>query len=196
MNVIAQRYYEKSEGEVELQWADVEQAALNVISGMKADNFVPDIIISIARSGLIPASLISYSLGNKELYVIKIDFSIEQRAGRDQELRHHPKISQELAKDIEGLKVLVVDEMVVSGSTLKLVADYLKMKHPLQVRYAVLYKQPWTEFEPNYFGEEVRAWPIFPWKRLNGRGEHANDPRLLASGGGAQIKKEYVGEKV
>lgn len=166
MNVIAQQYYEKSEGEVELSWKDVEQAALNIIIRMRRDGFVPDIIISIARSGLIPASLISYSVGNKELYVIKVDFSKTQRVGSDQDMRDKPKISQELVKDVEGLKVLVVDEMVVSGTTLKLVSEYLEMKNPAQVKYAVLYRQPWAEFTPDYYGEEIRAWPVFPWKRL------------------------------
>jgi len=166
MNAIAQQHYNKSEGEVHLSWRDVEDAAYKIVHEMKVQNFEPDIIISIARSGLIPASLISYALGNKELYVIKVDFSTKQKVGKEQELRKSPKISQELSKDIEGLKVLVVDEMVVSGSTLKVVRDYLGMKSPAEVRYSVLYKQPWAEFRPDYFGEEIRQWPIFPWKRL------------------------------
>lgn len=166
MNKIVKEYYEQSEGEVELSWEDVEQAAYAIIRQMNADAFEPDVIISIARSGLIPASLISYALGNKELYVIKIDFSKSQKISHQQDMRDLPKITQALEKDVEGLKVLVVDEMVVSGSTLKMVSDYMGMKHPAQVKYAVLYKQPWSQFSPDYFGEEVRYWPIFPWKRL------------------------------
>lgn len=165
-NIVAKDFYEKSEGQVDLQWTDVEVAAKKIIDQMKADEFVPDIIISIARSGLIPASLISYALGNKELYVIKVDFSKNQKLSHRQDLREKPKISQEISKDVEGLKVLVIDEMVVSGETLKLVSSYLGMKNPAVAKYAVLYKQPWSQFEPDYFGEEVRAWPVFPWKRL------------------------------
>lgn len=166
MNQIVKEYYNKSEGTIQLSWEDVEDAARNVIEQMSKDNFVPDVIISIARSGLIPASLISYVMGNKELYVIKIDFSKSQKISYRQDMREKPKISQELSKDIEGLRVLVVDEMVVSGETLKLVSDYMSMKHPLEVKYCVLYKQPWTQFIPDYFGNEVREWPVFPWKRL------------------------------
>lgn len=168
MNAIVEKYYNKSEGEVHLSWEDVEDAAKKIIHDMKLNNFEPDIIISIARSGLIPASLISYALGNKELYVVKIDFSKTQQMSKRQDMRDKPKISQELSKDIEGLNVLVVDEMVVSGTTLKLMNDYLQMKSPKDVKYCVLYKQPWTEFSPDYCGQEIRQWPIFPWKRLNG----------------------------
>ncbi len=166
MNSVAEEYYNKSEGEVHLCWHDVEESAQKIVRSMREEEFEPDIIISIARSGLIPASLISYAVGNKELYVIKIDFSKTQKLGQAQDMRDRPKISQELTKDIENLKILVVDEMVVSGSTLKLVSNYMEMKSPLEVKYAVLYKQPWSEFSPDYFGKEVRQWPIFPWKRL------------------------------
>jgi hypothetical protein len=177
MNHIVKEYYNKSVGELILSWENVEQRVADIIDQMKNDGFEPDIIISIARSGLIPASLISYTLGNKELYVIKIDFSKTQKVCcRQQDMRHKPKISQELSKDIEGLKVLVVDEMVVSGETLKLVSDYLQMKDPKEVKYCVLYKQPWTQFNPDYYGEEVKAWPIFPWKSLR---NNISDPRSL-----------------
>lgn len=166
MEATALDFYEKSEGEIELSWSHVEDAASRIIERMRRDAFEPDMIISIARSGLIPAALISYATGNKKLYVIKIDFSKTQRSGADQDLRHMPIISQELSKDIEGLKVLVVDEMVVSGATLKTVHTYLQMKNPKEVKYVVLYKQPWAQFQPDYYGEEIRQWPIFPWKRL------------------------------
>ncbi|MEK7084280.1 MAG: phosphoribosyltransferase family protein [Patescibacteria group bacterium] len=169
MNVIAQKYYEKSEGEVALSWDDVEASVRHIIHQMKEDGFVPDMIVSIARSGLIPASLIAYSLGNKELYVIKVDFSNSQKVGKDQDLRAKPVISQELSKDVQGLRVLVVDEMVVSGQTLKLVSAYMAIKDPKEIKYAVLYKQPWAEFQPDYFGKEIREWPVYPWKVLNGK---------------------------
>jgi len=174
MNKIAQKYYEQSEGTVVLSWQDVERDILSIIEKMRQDNFEPDVIISIARSGLIPASLIAYTLGNKQLYVIKVDFSKTQKDGKDQDLNDRPIISQELAKDVQGLKVLVVDEMVVSGSTLKLVKAYMEIKNPKEVKYAVLYRQPWAEFAPDYFGSEIREWPIYPWKTLR---NNVLDPR-------------------
>lgn len=164
-----QDYYEKSEGEHRLSWEEVEQCALAIVDGIEQDGFEPDVIVSIARSGLIPASLVSYALGNKELYVIKTDLSKSQKVGKDQDLRRAPKITQELSKDVEDLKVLVIDEMAVSGSTLQMVSEYLEMKHPAEVRYGVLLKQPWSEFQPDYCGMETSAWPIFPWKELRER---------------------------
>ncbi len=172
----AQKFYDKSEGIVRLTWEDVEKDTLHIIDSMKQDSFDPDIIVSIARSGLIPAAMIAYALGNKQLYVIKVDFSKVQKSGQDQELNDRPTITQELTKDVQGLKVLVVDEMAVSGSTLKLVKAYMDMKNPQEVRYAVLYKQPWAEFQPNYSGREIKEWPLYPWKELR---NNVLDPRAI-----------------
>ena len=67
-----------------------------------------------------------------------------------------------------------MDEMVVSGSTLKLVKAYMDIKNPAEVKYCVLYKQPWAEFKPDYFGREIVEWPIYPWKELR---NNILDPR-------------------
>ena len=174
MNPIAQEYYAKSVGVVRFTWEDVEHDTLKIIDRMKQDGFEPDIIVSIARSGLIPASLIAYALGNKQLYVIKVDFSKVQKSGQDQELYDRPIITQELSVNIQGQKVLVVDEMAVSGSTLKLVSQYMEIKNPAQVKYAVLYKQPWSQFKPDYYGREIKEWPLYPWKELR---NNVIDPR-------------------
>lgn len=44
--------------------------------------------------------------------------------------------------------------MVVSGQTLSLVSDYMKIKGHAQVKYAVLFRQTWSEFNPDYMEEK------------------------------------------
>lgn len=174
MHQSARAYYKKSKGEIKITWEDVERETLHIVHAMKRDKFVPDIIISLARSGLIPASMISYCLGNKELYVVKVDFSKTQQDGKLQDLRSRPVLSQRIKRSLKGHRILVVDEMTVSGETLKLVSSYLKTKQPKEVRFAVLYKQPWTQFKPDYFGRLLRVWPLYPWKELR---NSVKDPR-------------------
>jgi hypoxanthine phosphoribosyltransferase len=173
----ASQYYLKNKQDIKITWQDVERATLHVVHQMKRDKFQPDIIISLARSGLIPASLISYCLGNKQLYVVKVDFSKTQSSGKDQDLRSRPILSQRIKRSLKGHKILVVDEMTVSGETLKLVSKYLKTKHPKQVKFAVLYKQPWSQFKPHYYGKLLTKWPLYPWKELRNT---IRDPRSLA----------------
>lgn len=168
-------FYLKNEREEIISWVDVENAVLKIVGKLKRDKFKPDIIISLARSGLIPAALISYCIGNKQLYTIKADFSKTQSKGKNQDLMSRPKLSQRIKKSLKGFKILVVDEMTVSGETLKLVSEYLKTKKPKDVRYAVLYRQPWSKFKPNYFGKQIKFWPLYPWKDLH---NNIRDPRF------------------
>ncbi|HSR89069.1 MAG TPA: phosphoribosyltransferase family protein [Candidatus Udaeobacter sp.] len=170
----AQKFYKKNKGEIKITWQDVERDTLYIVHAMAKSNFKPDVIISLARSGLIPAAMISYCLSNKQLYVIKADFSKTQSKDSSQDLRSRPVLSQRIKRSLKGLKVLVVDEMTVSGETLKLVSKYLQTKNPRQVKYAVLYQQPWSQFKPDYRGRIITSWPLFPWKEL---GNNFKDPR-------------------
>ncbi len=167
-------YYKKNRGSIKITWEHVERETLHIVHMMKRDHFQPDIIVSLARSGLIPAAMISYCLGNKQLYVVKVDFSKTQIHGNLQDLRSRPILSQRIKRSLKDLKILVVDEMTVSGETLKLVSKYLATKHPRQIKYAVLYQQPWSQFKPDYYGRRITAWPLYPWKELH---HIAKDPR-------------------
>ena len=170
----AHKFYKKNKGEIKITWEDVERDTLHIVHAMAKNRFKPDMIISLARSGLIPAAMISYCLGNKQLYVIKADFAKTQSNGSLQDLRSRPVLSQRIKRSLKGLKILVVDEMTVSGETLKLVSKYLKTKHPRQVKFAVLYQQPWSQFKPDYFGRKITSWPLYPWKELR---NNIKDPR-------------------
>ena len=66
---------------------------MKIINQMRVDKFEPEVIVSIARSGLIPAAMLAYVLGNKELYVVKVDFSKTQKSGKDQDLAYLPTIT-------------------------------------------------------------------------------------------------------
>ncbi len=185
MSAAAHTFYKKNKGEIRITWEDVERDTLQIVHAMAKNNFKPDVIISLARSGLIPAAMISYCLGNKQLYVIKADFSKTQSKDSMQDLRSRPVLSQRIKRSLKGLKILVVDEMTVSGETLKLVSKYLKTKHPRQVKYAVLYQQPWSKFKPDYCGRKISVWPLFPWKELHRTGKDPREKLIIA-----KIKKK------
>lgn len=157
--------YTKSEGELVLSWQDIEQAIETIETQIQQDGYTPDIIIAISRSGLIPGALLSYKRKQKELAVLKIDFSKTQKKGNDQDLREDPILTQPITIDIQQKNILVIDEVVVSGKTLTLAHSYLHEQHPADIRYAVICKQPWATFSPHYVAIETTAWPIFPWKK-------------------------------
>ncbi|MEM0326389.1 MAG: phosphoribosyltransferase family protein, partial [Desulfurococcaceae archaeon] len=70
----------------------------------------------------------------------------------------------------EELKVLVVDDIVDTGETLKLARDYIRDNwNPRDVRTAALqWISPVAKFKPDYYYIEVKEWTWFqyPWTRL------------------------------
>jgi hypoxanthine phosphoribosyltransferase len=73
-----------------------------------------DFIIGIAAGGVVPASLIAYKTGI-ELKVIKINF----RDGNNNPQHDKPVILNSIEDDIKNKKLLLIDDVAVTGQTLE-----------------------------------------------------------------------------
>src|SRR5271157_1028428 len=81
---------------------------------------------------------------------VKIDFiNVKSYDGIAQ--RSAPRILSTLTEGIAGKNVLVVDDLVDQGDTMETVKRYLEEKGPRLLEVAVLFKKPWTKFEPHYY---------------------------------------------
>lgn len=155
----------------ELTWelfgtAERELSAQIVRSGWR-----PDIIIAIARGGLIPAGAIGYAIGIKAMGAMNVEFY----TGVDQTLEE-PVILPPLmdASALPGKKVLVVDDVADSGKTLRTVMEMLTSQGldvggqvvRVDARSAVIYRKPRSVFEPDYCWRVTDKWINFPWSVL------------------------------
>lgn len=80
------------------------------------DNFyLPgvDLVIGIAEGGVAPAVLAANKLGS-ELKTIKINYRDENNNPR----RENPELIKTFGEQVEGKKILIVDDVSVSGKTL------------------------------------------------------------------------------
>ena len=118
----------------------------------KKITYKSDCIIGIARGGVIPAVLLSKQLKVKDMYVLKVRVEGDER-----------KIMAEIFTDVNGKKVLLVEDMLESGKTLKVVKDYLESKGA-KVKTAALYSMPKTMFKPDFYLKEVSKVEHFPWE--------------------------------
>ncbi len=82
------------------------------INKLNIPNF--DFVIGIATGGIVPASLIAYKLG-VELKTIKINYRDEENHPRYE----NPKLLDDKSIKISGKKILIVDDVSVSGKTLE-----------------------------------------------------------------------------
>jgi xanthine phosphoribosyltransferase len=114
-------------------------------------------IIGIARGGLVPAAIIARELGVRVVETISIV------AYRNFKTEAAPEIVKPieprlLAKGGEG--ILVVDDLVDTGKTAKVVRELLPKAH-----FATVYAKPLARPLVNTFVTEVSqdTWIHFPW---------------------------------
>jgi uncharacterized protein len=121
-----------------------------------AQDFPPEVVVGVARAGVIPAAIIAS--------LLRIDFhaiSISRRSGADQVLER-PEIFSQIPVALEGRRVLLVDEITTSGDTLRLGVAALRQVHPAEIRTAATFARS-RGYRPDYLALETDATVLFPW---------------------------------
>lgn len=131
------------------------------LAQMVADSgYQPDIIIPIARGGLIPGGALSYSLGVKLSDTMNVEFYTDVNETLPDPVLLEPLLD---VRSLKECRVLVVDDVVDSGRTLDLVLDILRKEQVTEVRSAVLYGKPTSVVDPDYVWRRTDQWICFPW---------------------------------
>ena len=155
-----------------LTWQGFGDASRELAQQIVDSGWMPDLIIAIARGGLIPAGALSYAMGVKAIGTMNVEFytGVGETLAEPQIL---PPLMDVSAMD--GKKVLVVDDVADSGRTLKMVMDLIA-EHGLSLdgetsaqvdaRSVVIYKKPVSVIQPDYVWRETDLWINFPWSVL------------------------------
>jgi hypoxanthine phosphoribosyltransferase len=143
-----------------LHWSKVDEAIWTLADYVRKD-FQVDIIVGIARGGLIPAVRLSHIMDNILLRVMDVKFytDIEEHS-------EMPTITVPLTEPVKGKHVLIVDDVADTGKTLKVVKDYIKTQGARDVRIAVIAKKPQSIIDPDYYIFQTDRWIIFPWEKM------------------------------
>ena len=145
-----------------LTWEDFGQASREMAQIVLDSGFEPEIIISIARGGMIPGGAITYALGVKLSDCINVEFYTDVETTLPDPVLLAPLLDVDA---IRGKKLLVVDDVADSGRTLSLVIELLK-SFDTDARSAVLYAKPSSVVDPDYVWKRTAQWIIFPWSAL------------------------------
>ena len=145
-----------------LGWLEFGEAARHLALDVLHSGFMPDVVVAIARGGLLLAGGIAYALDVKSCGALNVEFytGVGQRLPAPIVL---PPLLDE--PSLAGKKVLLVDDVSDSGRTLALVADLLDAAGA-DVRTVVLYTKPGTVFEPDFTWRRTDRWIAFPWSAL------------------------------
>src|SRR5215471_6342789 len=151
-----------SEREV-MSWDDLGRGARELAETVAADGWVPDMILGIARGGLLVAGALSYALGVKNTFTMNVEFytGIDERLEMPMILPPVPDLV-----DFSETRVLIADDVADTGATLALVKDFLVGK-VAETRCAVLYEKPRSTVRCEYVWRRTDRWITFPWSAMD-----------------------------
>jgi hypothetical protein len=147
-----------SEREV-MSWDNLGSGARELAQAVADDGYRPDIVLGIARGGLLVAGAMGYALGIKNTFTMNVEFytGIDQRLDMPMILPPVPDLI-----DFADTKVLIADDVADTGATLKLVQEFCEGK-VAEVRCAVLYEKPRSTVKCEYVWRRTDRWITFPW---------------------------------
>ena len=142
-----------------LTWTLLPVAIRELAERVVASGFLPDVVVAVARGGLVPGGAMAYALGTKGVGTLNVEFYTDIGKTLDD-----PRVLPPLmdTSELPGSRVLVVDDVADSGRTLALVMDMLG-KLGADARSAVLYTKPRTIIRPDYSWRDTDLWITFPW---------------------------------
>jgi len=117
-------------------------------------------VVGIARGGVIPAAILAFLLKSKKLYAI--GYSYYEGKKRNKKLVSVYSVPKEL----QGKKILLVDEVVDSGETMKKAIEDLEKRKNKVISVAIHYKSRLKpKVKPDYFvSDPGAAWVVYPWE--------------------------------
>ncbi len=142
-------------------WSQIYGMLLSQARKIRGDHYLPQVIVGVARGGLVPSCVLADLLQTRELAVI----TIESYVGIAQTTAQ-PILKQCLQTDLAGRRVLLVDDVSDSGKSLQLAKKHLQDLGAPQIKTATLYSKPGTATTPDYFESQTSRWIVFPWEAM------------------------------
>lgn len=152
-----------------LSWELFGVASRELAQQIADSGFKPEIVIAIARGGLLPAGSLAYALGTKAAGTLNVEFYTDIEETLPDPVVLAPLLDTEA---LAGKHLLVVDDVADSGRTLALVMGMLRA-HAADARSAVLYTKSRTIIQPDYAWRATDLWITFPW---------SGQPPVIAAG--------------
>jgi hypoxanthine phosphoribosyltransferase len=142
-----------------MSWDDLGTGARFLAEAIHDDGWRPDLMLGIARGGLLVTGALSYALDVKNTYTMNVEFytGVDERLDVPMILPPVPELI-----DLGEAKLLIVDDVADTGSTLALVKEFCAGK-VAETRAAVLYEKPRSSVSCEYVWRRTDRWIDFPW---------------------------------
>ena len=142
-----------------MSWDDLGLGTRELAQAIYDDGYRPDMVLAIARGGMLVAAALGYALGVKNTFTMNVEFytGIDSRLEMPMILPPVPDLV-----DFHETRVLIADDVADTGATLALVQEFCEGK-VAEVRCAVLYEKPRSTVKCEYVWRRTDRWITFPW---------------------------------
>jgi len=142
-----------------MSWAQLGEASRELARAIVDDGYEPDLILGIARGGLLVAGALSYAIGVKNTFTMNVEFytGVDERLPVPMILPPVPALV-----DLQDARMLIADDVADTGQTLALGKGFCAGQVG-EVRTAVLYEKPRSIVTCDYVWRRTELWIDFPW---------------------------------
>ncbi len=142
-----------------LTWERFGDASRELAQMVVDDGFEPDMVLSIARGGLLIGGAMGYALSVKNTYTMNVEFytGVDERLEVPRILPPAPDFV-----DLHDAKILIVDDVADTGHTLLSVEQFVEGKVG-DARTAVIYEKSQSVVKCDYVWKRTDLWINFPW---------------------------------
>lgn len=159
-----------------LTWQGFGDGMRELAVQIRDSGWMPDLVVAVARGGLLPAGALSYALGVKACGTMNVEFYTDIAETLPEPVLIPPLMD---VTALEGKRVLVVDDVADSGKTLALVMQMIRdqgipsgdpaaaqMVQVAEARSCCIYMKSRSVIEPDYVLTHTDKWINFPWSTL------------------------------
>ena len=159
-----------------MEWADLGQAARELAVQVVDDGYDPEMILSIARGGLLVGAALGYALAVKNVYTMNVEYytGVDERLEVPRILPPAPDFV-----DLQDARILIADDVADTGQRSRASRLSAPARSARCATRAVA--KPHSVVRCDYVWRRIDRWISFPWKdRGGGRRPRARSPRLIA----------------
>ena len=143
-------------------WTDHIQGINSLGEAILASGWTPTAILAITRGGLIPATILAYMLDVRRIHTVRV----QHYDNKNSRLESGPQFVEETrpldALNVHTERLLIVDDIIDTGETLKLVLR-AALNRAEEVKVAALYVRSAQKHSADWYWKVEDQWVVFPW---------------------------------
>jgi hypoxanthine phosphoribosyltransferase len=146
---------------IHVSWSELDDLVARLAGEIGAAEEY-DLLLAVTRGGLVPAGMLAYRLGIREILVAAVEYYDDEGETHEEVLFHHFPDSALLRDQ----RVLVVDEVWETGATMAAVVARVRAAGG-EPTIAVLHYKPGRSLvpeRPHAWAATTESWVVYPYK--------------------------------